>query len=205
MSQFFNLDSSEHSKGYDHTASSIPVPLIYLDQMPMSTMLSETSSDKTYFDSSQSFDNTTDRATQKITSEKNTLPAMPVGDEISYNKPQQFTVSADPPTRPISTYLPRTPSKKTNTSSQFTSLTDSPFLTTHLPMNNNGFPNVGTKKTTAKQITSPCPPISLWLPIPHSNMKNAYINLFKYHDISKEDAIQEHPLKLKTQQKKQCE
>lgn len=146
MSQFFNLDSSEHSKGYDHTASSIPVPLIYLDQMPMSTMLSETSSDKTYFDSSQSFDNTTDRATQKITSEKNTLPAMPVGDEISYNKPQQFTVSADPPTRPISTYLPRTPSRKTNTSSQFTSLTDSPFLTTHLPMNNNGFPNVGTKK-----------------------------------------------------------
>lgn len=141
-----------------------------------------------------------------ITSEKNTLPAMPVGDEISYNKPQQFTVSADPPTRPISTYLPRTPSRKTNTSSQFTSLTDSPLLTTHLPMNNNGFPNVGTKKkTTAKQITSPCPLISLWLPIPHSNMKNAYINLLKYHDISKEDAIQEYPLKLKTQQKKQCE
>lgn len=143
---FFNLDSSEHSKGFDHTDSSIPVPLISLDQMPMSTMLSEASLN--YYDSSQSFEmpyiSTTPQTVTPQTEplrrsprKKITLPAMPVEDEISYNK-QQFTVSSDPQPRPISSYLPRTPSRKTNTcsSGQFTSLTDSPLLTTHLPKNN---------------------------------------------------------------------
>lgn len=45
VSVFLNLDSSEHSKEFNHDACSL-TPLISLDQMPMSTMLSEASSVK---------------------------------------------------------------------------------------------------------------------------------------------------------------
>lgn len=44
----------KHSKGLYHDACS-SIPLISLDHISMPTMLSEASSDKTYFDSSQSF------------------------------------------------------------------------------------------------------------------------------------------------------
>lgn len=139
-SVFLNLDSSEHSKGYDHNACS-STPLISLDQMPMSTMISEASSDKTYFDSSQSFEMPYSATPQQTVTlrrsprKKINLPAMPVGDELSYDQPKQFTLSSDSPT----TYLPRTPSRKTNISSspgEFTSLTESPLPTTHLQMKN---------------------------------------------------------------------
>lgn len=139
-SVFLNLDSSEHSKEFDQNAC-LSTPLISLDQMPMSTMLSE---DNPYFDSSQSFEMPCSATpSQTVTlrrspRKKTNLPAMPVEDELSYDQPQQFNLSNDS-LRPILTYLPRTPSRKTNISSspgQFTSLTESPLLTTHLQINN---------------------------------------------------------------------
>lgn len=168
-SVFLNLDSSEHSKEFDQNAC-LSTPLISLDQMPMSTMLSE---DNPYFDSSQSFEmpcsaTPSQTVTLRRSSRKKTnLPAMPVEDELSYDQPQQFNLSNDS-LRPILTYLPRTPSRKTNISSspgQFTSLTESPLLTTHLQINNMVTP-MEAQKTTAKWIISPSPLIPQWLPIP---------------------------------------
>lgn len=141
-SVFLNLDSPEHSKGFDHNACS-STPLISLDQLPMSNMLSEASSDKPYFDLSQSFEmpySATPPQTvtlRRSPRKKINLPAMPVEDELPYDQPQQFNLSND--SRPISTYLPRTPSRKTNISScpgQFNSLTESPLPITHSQINN---------------------------------------------------------------------
>lgn len=67
----------------------------------MSTMLSKASSDKPYFDSSQSFEmpySATPPQTvtlRRSPRKKINLPAMPVEDELSYDQPQQFNLSND--------------------------------------------------------------------------------------------------------------
>lgn len=80
----------KHSKGLYHDACS-PIPLISLDQIPMTTMLSEASSDKTYFDSSHSsavlFIATPPQWHLHHLRKKVTSLNLPVENEISYNQP----------------------------------------------------------------------------------------------------------------------
>lgn len=139
---------------------------------------------------------------------KITLPAMPVEDEISYNKPQQFTVSSDPPPRPgISSYLPRTPQEKQTLLVLVNShhwLT--PLFSLHICQRTTWFSQWRHKKTTAKQITSPCPLIPLWLPIPQPIPTSRYPQEKCLHQPLKISQYLQGrchprvPLKLKTQQ-----
>ena len=175
----------------------------------MSNMLSEASSDKPYFDLSQSFEmpySATPPQTvtlRRSPRKKINLPAMPVEDELSYDQLQQFNLTNDSP-RPISTYryLPRTPSRKTNISScpgQFNSLTESPLPTTNMQINNMVTPMEAQKNySKTDHFTFPtnspmATNTSTSSKFRTSPKEDSNLNPLKQQDISKEDVIQEYP------------